>query len=93
MHKGLGESSTYERAVFEQGKFQAGRLRHHVSKLAGYLAKGEGASASAFLLRHSGERIFYVAAWLSGLSGVTMTISRLGRRVWAARKGTARCRR
>ena len=37
--------------------------------------------------RHSGERIFYVAPWLSRLSGVTMTISRLGRRVWAARRG------
>lgn len=38
-------------------------------------------------LRHSGERIFYVAPWLSRLSGVTMTLSRLSRRVWAARKG------
>lgn len=56
-----------------------------MSKLAGYLSKGEG--AAAFLLRHSGERIFYVAPWLSRLSGVTMTVARLARRVWAARKG------
>ena len=83
--QGLGHTSTYERAVLEQGKYQAGRLRHYVSKLGGYLSKGEG--ASAFLLRHSGERIFYVAPWLSRLSGITMTISRLSRRVWAARKG------
>lgn len=39
------------------------------------------------LLRHSGERVFYVAPWLSHLSGVTMTIARLSRRVWAAGKG------
>ena len=80
---GLGHTSTYERAVLEQGKYEAGRLRHYVSKLAGYLSKGEG--ASAFLLRHSGERIFYVAPWLSRLSGVTMTIARL----WSARVGRA----
>jgi len=82
---GLGHTTTYEKAVLEQGKYEAGRLRNYVSKLAGYLAKGEG--AAAFLLRHSGERIFYVAPWLSQLSGVTMTIARLARRVWAARKG------
>ena len=71
--------------MLEQGKYEAGRLRHYFSKLANYLSKGEG--ASAFLLRHTGERVFYVAPWLSRLSGVTMTISRLSRRVWAARKG------
>jgi hypothetical protein len=82
---GLGHTTTYEKAVLEQGKYEAGRLRNYVSKLAGYLAKGEG--AAAFLLRHSGERVFYVAPWLSRISGVTMTIARLSRRVWAARKG------
>lgn len=83
--QGLGHTSTYERALLEQGKYEAGRLRHYMSKLGRYLSKGEG--ASAFLLRHSGERVFYVAPWLSRLSGVTMTVSRLTRRVWAARKG------
>ena len=82
--QGLGHTSTYERAVLEQGKYEAGRLRYYVTKLAGYLAKGEG--AGEFLQRHSGERVFYVAPWLSSLSGVTMTIARLARRVWAARK-------
>jgi hypothetical protein len=82
---GLGHTTTYEKAVLEQGKYEAGRLRNYVSKLAGYLSKGEG--AAAFLLRHSKERIYYVAPWLSRLSGVTMTIARLSRRVWAARKG------
>lgn len=28
-----------------------------------------------------------MAPWLSRLSGVTMTVARLARRVWAARKG------
>jgi hypothetical protein len=82
---GLGHTTTYEKAVLEQGKYEARRLRNYVSKLAGYLAKGDG--AAAFLLRHSKERIYYVAPWLSRLSGVTMTIARLSRRVWAARKG------
>jgi len=83
--QGLGHTSTYERAVAEQGKYEAGRLRHYVSKLSRYLAKGDG--AWEFLLRHTGERVFYVAPWLSALSGVTMTIARLSRRVWAARMG------
>lgn len=82
---GLGHTTTYEKAVLEQGKYEAGRLRNYVSKLSRYLSKGEG--SAAFLHRHSGERIFYVAPWLSRLSGVTMTIARLSRRVWAARKG------
>jgi len=82
---GLGHTTTYEKAVLEQGKYEAGRLRNYVSKLAGYLSKGDG--AAAFLLRHSKERIYDVAPWLSRLSGVTMTIARLARRVWAARKG------
>ena len=65
---GLGHSSTYERAVLEQGKYQARRLRGYVTKLAGYLAKGE--AGAEFLRAHSGERVFYVASWLSAVSGV-----------------------
>ncbi len=83
--QGLGHTSTYERAVMEQGKYEAGRLRNYVAKLARYLGKAEG--AAEFLFRHTGERVFYVAPWLSRLSGITMTIARLSRRVWAARKG------
>lgn len=82
---GLGHTTSYEKAVLEQGKYEAGRLRNYISKLAGYLSKSEG--AAAFLLRYSGERVFYVAPWLSRLSGVTMTVARLARRVWAARRG------
>jgi hypothetical protein len=82
---GLGHTTSYEMAVLEQGNYEAGRLRNYVSKLGQYLSKSDG--AAAFLLRHTGERVFYVAPWLSRLSGVTMTIARLSRRVWAARNG------
>ena len=51
--QGLGHTSTYEKAVMEQGKYEAGRLRRYVTKLARYLAKGEG--AGEFLRRHSGR--------------------------------------
>jgi hypothetical protein len=77
----LGHTSTYERAVLEQGKYEAGRLRNYVAKLARYPGKVEG--AAEFLFRHTGERVFYVAPWLSRLSGVTMTVARL----WSARNG------
>jgi hypothetical protein len=83
--QGLGHTSTYEWALLEQGKYEAGRLRHYIAKLARYLAKAEG--AGEFLFQPSGERVFYVAPWLSALSGVTMTVARLSRRVWAARMG------
>jgi hypothetical protein len=44
-------------------------------------------SAGEFLRKHHGERVFYVAPWLSELSGLTMTVARICRRVWAARHG------
>ena len=56
------DTTTYEMAVLEQGNYEAGRLRSYVSKLGQYLSKSDG--AAAFLLRHSGERVFYVAPWL-----------------------------
>jgi len=31
--------------------------------------------------------VFYVAPWLSQLSGLNMSLARLCRQVWAARKG------
>ena len=50
-----GHSSTYERALLEQGRYQAGRLRGYITKLAGYLTKGEG--GAEFLRAHTGERV------------------------------------
>ena len=34
---GLGHTTTYEKAVLEQGMYEAGRLRNYVSKLARYI--------------------------------------------------------
>jgi hypothetical protein len=81
---GLGFTDRYGFVVQKQAKYEAGRLRHYITKLTRYLAKD--ASGVEFLRAHHGERIFYVAPWPSRLSGVTMTIARLCRRVWAARR-------
>ena len=82
---GLGFTDRYGFVVQKQARYEAGRLRHYIAKLARYLAKD--ADGAEFLKAHHGERIFYVAPWLSRLSGVTMTVARLCRRVWAARRG------
>lgn len=84
-HHGLGFTDRYRYVVHTQSKYEAGRLAGYVSKLTRYLAKD--AHGKEFLQLHHGERVFYVAPWLSKLSGVTMTIARLCRRVWAARHG------
>jgi hypothetical protein len=81
----LGFTDRYRFVVQKQAKYEAGRLRHYITKLTRYLAKDT--SGADFLRAHHGERIFYVAPWLTRLSGVTMTIARLCRRVWAARQG------
>jgi hypothetical protein len=69
----------------KQGKYQAQQFHGYLAKLARYLAKS--ASAGEFLRKHHGERVYYVAPWLSKLSGLTMTVARICRRVWAARHG------
>ena len=84
-HHGLGFTDRYWYVVQKQSKYEAGRLRGYITKLTRYLAKD--AHGAEFLKLHHGERVFYVAPWLSNVSGLTMTISRLCRRVWAARKG------
>lgn len=90
-HHGLGFTDRYWYVVQKQSKYEAGRLRGYITKLSRYLAKD--AHGKEFLQLHHGERVFYVAPWLSKLSGVTMTIARLCRRVWAARNVTSACRR
>ncbi len=84
-HHGLGFTDRYRFVVHRQSKYEGGRLRHYISKLTRYLAKD--AHGAEFLRLHKGERIFYVAPWLSRLSGLTMTIARLCRRAWASRHG------
>jgi hypothetical protein len=56
----------------------------YLAKLARYLAKP--GSAGEFLRKHHGQRVFYVAPWLSQLSGVTLAITRIRRHVWDARQ-------
>jgi hypothetical protein len=43
---GLGHTTTYEKAVLEQGKYEARRLRNYVSKLGHYLSESEAEAAS-----------------------------------------------
>ena len=82
---GLGFTDRYHYALRKQGKYQASLFHGYLAKLARYLA--ETGSAAEFLQKHHGLRVFYVAPWLSQLSGLTMTITRIRRHVWAARQG------
>jgi hypothetical protein len=82
---GLGLTDRYRFVVAKQGRYHAHQFHGYLGKLARYLAKS--ASAGEFLRKHHGERVFYVAPWLTELSGLTMTVARLCRRVWAARHG------
>jgi len=84
-HHGLGFTDRYRYAIAKQGKYEAQRFHGYLAKLARYLAKDS--SGSEFLLKHHGQRVFYVAGWLSRLSGLNMTVLRLCRIVWAARHG------
>ena len=81
---GLGYTDRYRYALAKQGRYSADRFHGYLAKLARYLSKGTG---SEFLQKHHGQRVFYVAAWLTRLSGYTMTVARLCRCVWAARHG------
>lgn len=84
-HHGLGYVDRYRHVVARQGRHEAQKFHGYLGKLARYLAKSS--SAGEFLQRHHGERVYYVAPWLSKLSGVTMTVARICGRVWAARHG------
>jgi hypothetical protein len=84
-HHQLGNIDRYKFALAKQGRYHAREFHGYLAKLARYLAKSS--SAGEFLRKHHGERVFYVAPWLSRLSGVTMTVARICRHVWAARRG------
>lgn len=84
-HHELGHVDRYRFVVARQGRHEAQKFHGYLGKLARYLAKSS--TASEFLQKHHGERVYYVAPWLSKLSGVTMTVSRICGRVWAWRRG------
>ena len=88
-HHGLRFTDRYRLVVHRQSKYQAGRLRHYVSKLTRYLAKD--AHGAEFLCLHHGERI-YVAPWLTTISGLTVTIARPVVGSGPPGMGTAKCR-
>jgi hypothetical protein len=84
-HHGLGHVDRYRFVVDKQGRHEAQKFHGYLGKLARYLAKSS--TAGEFLRKHHGERVYYVAPWLTQLSGVTMTVARICGRVWAARHG------
>jgi hypothetical protein len=84
-HHELGYVDHYRYVVARQGRHEAQKFHGYLGKLARYLAKSS--SAGEFLQKHHGERVYYVAPWLTELSGVTMTVARICGRVWAARHG------
>lgn len=84
-HHGLGHVDRYRFVVAKQGRHEARKFHGYLGKLARYL--GKSSSAGAFLQRHAGERVYYVAPWLTRLSGLTMTVARICARVWASRHG------
>src|SRR5579862_61753 len=84
-HHGLGHVDRYRFVVARQGRHEAHKFHGYLGKLARYLAKSS--SAGEFLQRHAGERVYYVAPWLTRLSGLTMTVARICARVWATRHG------
>ena len=84
-HHELGYVDHYRYVVARQGRHEAQKFHGYLGKLARYLAKSS--SASEFLRKHHGERVYYVAPWLTQLSGFTMTVARICARVWAARHG------
>lgn len=84
-HHGLGHVDRYRYVVAKQGRHEARKFHGYLGKLARYLAKSS--TAGEFLQKHHGERVYYVAPWLTKLSGVTMTVARLCGRVWAWRHG------
>ena len=43
--------------------------------------------AADWLREEAGQRVFYVAPWLSQAAGTSMRIARLGRRLWASKHG------
>jgi hypothetical protein len=60
---------------------QAERAARYLSK---YVSKERAAD---WLREKAGQRVFYVAPWLSRAAGASMRIARLGRRLWASKHG------
>ena len=82
---GLGFVDGYRHALWKQRQYQgpeqAGRVARYLSKYLNKEAAGDWLRAKA------GQRVFYVAPWLSRAAGASMRLARLARVVWAASRG------
>jgi hypothetical protein len=82
---GLGFVDHYNHALWSQRQYQG---PGHAERAARYLSKYVSKERAADWLREKvGQRVFYVAPWLSQAAGASMRIARLGRRIWASKHG------
>jgi len=81
----LGFVDRYSHALGGQRQYQgAGQAERAARYLSKYMSKER---ASDWLREKVGQRVFYVAPWLSRAAGASMRIARLGRRIWASDHG------
>jgi hypothetical protein len=82
---GLGFVDRYNHALRKQRAYQGpGQAERAARYLSKYVRKERAAD---WLRERVGQRVFYVAPWLTKAAGASMRIARLGRRVWASRHG------
>jgi hypothetical protein len=82
---GLGFVDRYSHALWKQRDYQGpGQAERAARYLSKYVSKER---AGDWLREKAGQRVFYVAPWLSQVAGTSMRIARLGRRLWASKHG------
>lgn len=82
---GLGFVDRYNHALWRQRQYQGpGQAERAARYLSKYVSKERAAN---WLREKVGQRVFYVAPWLSRAAGASMRIARLGRQVWASSHG------
>lgn len=82
---GLGFVDRYNHALWSQRQYQGpGQAERAARYLSKYVSKERAAD---WLREKVGQRVFYVAPWLSQAAGASMRIARLGRRIWASKHG------
>ena len=82
---GLGFVDRYNHALWRQREYQGpGQAERAARNLSKYVSKQRAAD---WLREKAGQRVFYVAPWLSRAAGASMRIARLDRRLWASTHG------
>jgi hypothetical protein len=75
---GLGFVDGYNKALWSQRPYQGpGQAERAARYLSKYVSKER---AGDWLREKAGQRVFYIAPWLSRAAGASMRIARLGRR-------------